>query len=176
MTPDPGAACPTTSGATSLIATRNQSLEKVVEDMATEAMKMHPDIAELRAKYEAAAETPIAQAVDGLTFLTGLYLAVSPWVVGFNGMTTLMGNDLIVGIALALLALGFASAYGRMHGIAWVAPLIGVWTIVAPWVISGDVATTQTVWSNVVAGAVAVLLGLGAMTLGTTRKIVLTKL
>ena len=137
--------------------------------MATETMRSHPDIVELRAKYEAAAETRAAQTVDGLTFLTGLYLAVSPWVVGFNRFTTLTANDLVVGIALALLALGFASAYGRTHGIAWVAPLVGVWTIIAPWVVSGDGATTATIWSNVVAGIIAGLLGLGAMYLGLHR-------
>lgn len=64
---------------------------------------------------------------------------------------------------------GFASAYGRTHGIAWVAPLIGVWTIIAPWVVSGHVATAATLWSNVVTGVIAVLLGLGAMSLGMSR-------
>lgn len=137
--------------------------------MATEAMTSHPDLAELRATYDAAAETPTAQAVDGLTVLTGLYLAVSPWVVGFHRFTTLTANDLIVGVALALLALGFASAYGRTHGIAWVAPVIGVWTIIAPWVVSGHVATAATIWSNVLAGILAVVLGLGAMALGRTQ-------
>ncbi|MCA1646192.1 MAG: SPW repeat protein [Chloroflexi bacterium] len=38
-----------------------------------------------------------------------------------------------------------------------------------PRVVSGDVATTATVWSNVVAGVVAVVLGLGAMSLGIDR-------
>ncbi|MEV4238833.1 MULTISPECIES: SPW repeat protein [unclassified Nocardia] len=142
--------------------------------MTSEAMSMsrHPDILELRAKhekYELASEAPAAQAVAGLMFLTGLYIAISPWVVGFNGFTTLTGNNLIVGIALAMLAVGFASVYGRTHGIVWAAPLIGVWTIVAPWVVSGNVDTASTIWSNVVAGAVAVLLGLGSMFLGMSR-------
>lgn len=135
----------------------------------TGAMALHPDIAELRAKYEAAAETPSARAVEGLAFMAGLYLAISPWVVGFNHFTTLTANNLIVGIALAVLALGFASAYGRTHRIVWVAPLIGVWTIIAPWVVSGHFATTATLWSNIVTGVIAVLLGLGAMSLGMNR-------
>ena len=137
--------------------------------MTTEAMRLHPDLAELRAKYEVAAATPVARAIGGFTFLAGLYLAISPWVIGFTRFPTLTGNDLIVGVALAVLALGFASASGRTHGIAWVAPLIGAWTIIAPWVVSGDVATTATIWSNVVAGVVAVVLGLGAMSLGINR-------
>ncbi|MEU2257821.1 SPW repeat protein [Nocardia xishanensis] len=132
-------------------------------------MSRHPDILELREKYERASEAPDAQAVTGLLFLTGLYLAISPWVVGFNGLSTLTGNNLIVGIALAMLALGFASVFGRTHGIVWAAPLIGLWTIVAPWIVSGNVDTTSTIWNNVVTGALAVLLGLGAMFLGMSR-------
>ncbi|MCA1646191.1 MAG: SPW repeat protein [Chloroflexi bacterium] len=99
--------------------------------MTTEAMRLHPDMAELRAKYEIGAQTPVARAVDGLTFLAGLYLAISPWVIGFNRFTTLTVNNLIVGGALAVLALGFSS-YGRTRRIAWIAPLVGGWTIVAP--------------------------------------------
>lgn len=90
-------------------------------------------------------------------------------MIGFNRFTTLTGNDLIVGVALAVLALGYASVYGRTYNVAWVAPLIGAWTIIAPWVVRGDVATTATIWSNVVAGVVAVLLGLGAISLGTKQ-------
>jgi hypothetical protein len=104
-----------------------------------------------------------------LTFLAGLYLAISPWVVGFTHITTLIVNNLIIGIALAVLALGFASAYGRTHGFTWVAPLLGVWTIIAPGVVNGGVANTTSIVSNVVIGVIAVLLGAGAMSLGTSR-------
>ncbi len=129
-------------------------------------MEGHPDIMELRARYERAAATPVAQLADGLVFLAGLYLAISPWVVGFNGMHSLAVNDLITGIALALIGAGLASAYGRTHGMAWVAPVVGIWTIITPWVILGGVAgaaTAGTIASNVATGAVAVVVGLAAM-------------
>jgi hypothetical protein len=42
-----------------------------VEDMTTEAMRLHPDLAESRAKYEVAVETPVARVVDGFTFWPG---------------------------------------------------------------------------------------------------------
>jgi hypothetical protein len=125
-------------------------------------IEQHPDIAELRARYDSAGASPAAQLVDGLTALTGLYLAISPWVVGFGELTNLTVTNLIVGIALALLAAGFASAYGRTHGIAWVAPVIGLWTIISPWVVSGGSATTSTIWNNVVTGCVALILGVAA--------------
>ncbi|MFQ6230088.1 SPW repeat protein [Nocardia sp. NPDC002869] len=98
-----------------------------------------------------------------------MYIAISPWVVGFNGLTTLTVNNLVCGIALAMPAFGFASVYGRTHGIVWAAPLIGLWMILAPWVVSGNVDTTSTIWNNVVTGVLALLLGLGSMFLGMSR-------
>jgi SPW repeat len=90
-------------------------------------------------------------------------------VLGFNHFTTLTATNLIVGIALALLALTFAPAYSRTHGITWATPLIGVWTIIAPWVVSGHFATPATLWSNIVTGAIAILLGLSALSLKMNR-------
>lgn len=136
----------------------------------TAGIEQHPDLMELREKYERAAARPVAQAIDGLTFLAGLYLAISPWILGFNGMTPLTVSNLIVGLALAALAMGFVSAYGRVHGIAFVAPLLGVWAIISPWVIRGDMTTTTTVVSNVIIGGVSVLLGLAAMSFGLARR------
>ena len=129
-------------------------------------MEGHPDILELRARYDRAAETMSAHAVDGLTFMSGLYLAISPWVAGFNGRTTITVNNLLTGIAVTLLAVGLASAYGRTHGVAWVTPLIGVWTIIAPWVVSGNPATTSMILSNVITGAAIVVFGLAATATG----------
>ncbi|MEU0215145.1 SPW repeat protein [Streptomyces sp. NPDC006265] len=127
----------------------------------------HPDILALRARSERAASTPAAQAVEGLSLLTGLYLAASPWIVGFNGLTTLTVNNLIAGIAFTLLAVGFGSAFERTHGMSWAALGVGIWTVIAPWVVAGAVDTTSTVWSNVVTGAVAIVLALATSAVGS---------
>jgi hypothetical protein len=130
----------------------------------------HPDIAELRARYEIAAEKPAVHLLDGLTMLCGLYLAASPWIVGFMGGGDLRVNNLITGVAVAVLALGLATANGRTHGMAWVVPVMGAWTIVAPWVVLGGAVKGGTILSNVIVGALIVLLGLGAMSLQTVRR------
>ncbi|GHB54544.1 hypothetical protein GCM10010377_52060 [Streptomyces viridiviolaceus] len=130
------------------------------------SIETHPDILDMRARHEMAeraATTPRAQAVETLAFLTGLYLAASPWIAGFNGFSTLAVNNLIVGIAYALLMSGgFGRAYERTHSMAWAACALGVWTIIAPWVVSGDVSTTRTIVNNVIVGIIALLLGLAA--------------
>ncbi|MBX6384910.1 MAG: SPW repeat protein [Microbispora sp.] len=122
-----------------------------------------PDVTELRQTYDRAGSTAPAQLMDGVTFLAGLYLAISPWIVGFSGFGNLAINNLIVGLTVAALALGCASAFGRTYGMSWVTPVLGVWTLIAPWVISGHPATTATISNNVVTGAIIFVFGLGAL-------------
>ncbi|MGW7201466.1 SPW repeat protein [Streptomyces chryseus] len=122
------------------------------------SIEQHPDVAEMRSRFERATATPRAQAIETLALLTGLYLAASPWIVGFNGLTTLAVCNLITGVAYALCMGGFGPAYERTHAMAWAAAAIGAWTIVAPWVVSGNVDTTRSVVSNVIVGCVALLL------------------
>ncbi|WP_093802663.1 SPW repeat protein [Streptomyces sp. Wb2n-11] len=124
------------------------------------SIEQHPDLAEMRSRFERVTSTPRAQAIETLALLTGLYLAASPWIAGFNGLTTLAVCNLIAGIAYALCLGGFGSAYERTHAMAWAACAIGVWTIVSPWVVAGNVDTTRSVVSNVIVGCLALLLGL----------------
>ncbi len=108
--------------------------------------------------------------MECLSLLTALYLAASPWIVGFNAtFRNLAINDLILGIALAVFSLGYGAAYERTHGMAWAGALIGVWTIIAPWVVSGRPATSGSEASNIVAGALVVLMALATIAQGTVR-------
>ncbi|MDN0198691.1 SPW repeat protein [Streptomyces sp. S.PNR 29] len=129
-------------------------------------MEAHPDIIEMRSRHERAerATTTVgAQAVEALALLTGTYLAISPWVVGFNNLTTLTVNNLIVGIAYALIMSGgFGRAYEWTHSKAWAGCALAVWTVISQWVISGNVDTTKTVVNNVLVGVIALVLGIAA--------------
>jgi hypothetical protein len=129
------------------------------------SMETHPDIVELRARYEVASVTPFGQGMEALAIAVGLYLAVSPWIVGFHGLTTLAINDLITGLAYALLIGGFGPAFERSHARGWAACLIGLWTIIAPWAIFGSPAVARTIASNIVAGSLALVLALAMCSL-----------
>ncbi|GDY30897.1 SPW repeat protein [Gandjariella thermophila] len=133
-------------------------------------IEAHPDLMALRAHYEEASETPLARTLYGLTCLAGLYAAISPWVVKFSVIPYITVNNLIVGLAVAVMALGFASAYGRTHNLAWTTPVLGVWLIISPWVILQKAATTGLIASNVIVGAIILLLGAGVASLGMTRQ------
>ncbi|MFD5415029.1 SPW repeat protein [Streptomyces nojiriensis] len=124
------------------------------------SIEHHPDLAEMRTRFERVTTTPRAQAVEALALITGLYLAASPWIVGFSGLTPLAVNNLIAGLAFCLCMSGLGSAYERTHAMAWTAVALGAWTIIAPWAIAGEMDTTRTVVSNVIAGGIALCLGL----------------
>jgi len=132
----------------------------------TSHIDSHPDLVSLQDRYAAMSGKPMAGMVEGLCLLTGLYLAISPWVVGFDNFTSLRVSNLVTGLALAVLAIGFGSVLERTHGLGWVATAIGAWTIVAPWVVSGSADTTKTITNNAIVGGVACLLGLTTMAMG----------
>lgn len=135
------------------------------------SMDKHPDLMELRARYEEASETPQAQTLEGLTLMAGLYMAISPWVIGFSGTAfDLTMSNFVTGTALVLLAMGFASAYSRTHNLAWVVPMIGAWTIITPFFVLDGSLGMGILLSNVITGAVVVLCGLGMGSLVMMRK------
>ncbi len=134
--------------------------------MTTPTMETHPDIAAMRLRYERAGETPTAQVSDGLTFLSGLFLAMSPWVIGFSDHRSLTVNNLMSGLSLSVLAIGFATAYSRTHGINWVAPVIALWTVVAPWIVAGPTPAGKAIATNVIVGLLAFAFSLAAMSVG----------
>ncbi|WSM87135.1 SPW repeat protein [Actinacidiphila glaucinigra] len=131
----------------------------------------HPDLLELRADYERASTTNRSQAVEAMALLTGTYLAASPWIVGFNALfgfnalSTIAVNNLIAGIAYALLMGGVGRGFERAHSRAWAAAVIALWTIISPWCIAGNVSTTRTITNNVIVGVIGLILALAAASL-----------
>ncbi|GHA26651.1 membrane protein [Streptomyces purpurascens] len=98
--------------------------------------------------------------VDGPVFLLGLYCAASPWIVHYTtSQPPLVTHNLIMGIAIGLLALGFTRAPERMYGLSWAMCALGVWMIISPWIV-GESPDAGVVWNNIIIGALAVLLGL----------------
>ncbi|MFF9809909.1 SPW repeat protein [Streptomyces coeruleorubidus] len=120
----------------------------------------HPDASEMRDRYARVLGGRDVALVDGPVFLLGLYCAASPWIVHYTAsQPPLVTHNLIMGIAIGLLALGFTRAPERMYGLSWAMCALGVWMIVSPWVV-GESPDAGVVWNNIIIGALAVILGL----------------
>jgi hypothetical protein len=128
----------------------------------------HPDVNEMRDRYARMLGGRDVALVDGPVFLLGLYCAASPWIVHYTtSQPDLVVHNLIVGIAIGLLALGFTRAPERMYGLSWAMCALGVWMIVSPWIV-GESPDAGVVWNNIVIGALALILGL--MCIGTAAR------
>jgi hypothetical protein len=64
-------------------------------------------------------------------------------------------------VVLAVLAAGFASGLQPRARPGMRRPVVGAWAIIAPGVVMGHVARTANIWSHLVTGAVALVLGIG---------------
>lgn len=123
-------------------------------------MTTHPDASEMRDRYARVLGGRDVALVDGPVFLLGLYCAASPWIVHYTtSQPALVTHNLIMGIAIGLLALGFTRAPERMYGLSWAMCALGVWLIISPWVV-GESPDAGVVWNNIIIGALAVILGL----------------
>ncbi|MEU8585868.1 SPW repeat protein [Streptomyces sp. NPDC048664] len=106
--------------------------------------------------------------LDGLVLLVGVYAAISPWVIHFAGTNPyLTANNVIVGLAVTVLAFGVPLMPSRMNHLSWTMLPMGLWLIIAPSLVtaSHDVSTA-IVWNNSCTGGVLILSGLITTTLG----------
>lgn len=121
-------------------------------------MHDHPDVWEMGDRYTRILAGGRAAVVDGLVLLAGLYLAISPWVVDVTAARDLTVNNLVLGIAVAVMGLGLASVPYRVYGMSWAVAAIGIWEIVTPWVVGPS--STPVLWNNLWVGGVIAALGL----------------
>lgn len=130
----------------------------------THDISRHPDVPEMQERFERLLHVREDSALDSAVLLTGLYAAISPWVVHFSGSNPdLRMSNVIVGLAIAAYGLGLTLAPERMTRLGWACAAMGVWLIISPWVVTvGHNPTHGMIWNNVVVGAVAVLLGAGS--------------
>ncbi|MEW1613261.1 MULTISPECIES: SPW repeat protein [unclassified Streptomyces] len=120
----------------------------------------HPDAPEMRARYDRMMGGRDVALVDAPVFLVGLYCAVSPWVLHFTAnQSALATHNLVMGIAIAVLALGFTAMPERMYGLSWAMCAIGAWIIVSTWVV-GSSPDAGIVLNNIIVGGLTVLLGM----------------
>ena len=101
---------------------------------------------------------------DVANFVLGMWLALSPWALGYQGDTTAMSSAVIAGVVLMAVALG--AIFVPRAWEEWTQALIGLFVIASPWLLGFD--DQQTVMRNAVLTGIAVVL-LAAWTLLTDK-------
>src|SRR6478609_1255642 len=94
-----------------------------------------------------------ARLCDVANLILGAFLFVSPWIFGFSGSTAAV-NANIVGVIIAVLAIAALAAFAIWE--EWLNLIVGLWTLVSPWVLGFQETKAMTV--HVVIGAAVAIL------------------
>jgi hypothetical protein len=95
-----------------------------------------------------------AKLCDVANLVLGAFLFFSPWIFGFDAGRA-SENANIAGIAIAVLAVAALAAFAVWE--EWLNLIVGLWTLVSPWILGFYGSTTATTVHVVVGAAVAVL-------------------
>lgn len=91
------------------------------------------------------------------TGLLGLLMVVAPWVLGFSDNTSAMWASIALGAVLFVLSAVEAYQKGEVMWEYWLAGLVGLVAIIAPFVL-GFSTLTAALWSMIVLGGLALIL------------------
>jgi SPW repeat len=90
---------------------------------------------------------------DVANLILGAVLLFSPWIFGFDAGKA-SENATIAGIAIAVLAIAALAAFAVWE--EWLNLIVGLWTLVSPWILGFQGTTAMTV--HVVIGAAVAIL------------------
>lgn len=92
---------------------------------------------------------------DWLNLILAVLLFISPWVFGFTGETAAAWTAWVMAVVIAVFAVAALVRFAEWE--EWVSLLLGIATIIAPWVV-GFTAVALALWTHVVLGALVALI------------------
>jgi hypothetical protein len=98
----------------------------------------------------AAITTTKRNGVSAINIVLGIWLIISPFVLGYTRYQVSEWNAIACGVAVFLLALA-ASTWGTL--------IVGIWLIISPFVL-GFSAWPTMLWNNVIVGALVAIVAL----------------
>jgi SPW repeat len=92
--------------------------------------------------------------IDVINLILGGWLFVTPWVFGFAGGAA-GWNAWILGAVIALVAIAALTAFAEWE--EWINLVLGLWVLVAPWVLGFEANAAATRYHVIVGIVVAAL-------------------
>ncbi len=96
---------------------------------------------------------------DWVNLVLGVWLFLSPWILGYAAIQVPAWNAFIMGVAVVVFTL-FA-LYVPKRWEEWMNSIIGLWMVISPWVLGFSVLTLST-WNAVIVGIVLLAISLEA--------------
>lgn len=102
----------------------------------------------------------MVQTASGLDILAGIWLLLSPFILGFAGEPAALWNNVIFGLIVAILAGSRVTGEGyKTTWPSWVSFVIGLWLLIAPYML-GYAFIPAALWNSIILGLVIAVLAL----------------
>ena len=99
---------------------------------------------------------------DALNVILGIWLFVSPWVLGYSGAQVPAWNAWAVAVVVFLLSVASLAQFRKWE--EWINVLLGIWLILSPWILhfnSLSKATSNAIIVGIIVGLLALSSALG---------------
>lgn len=97
---------------------------------------------------------------DWVTLLIGVWVGISPWVLGYSTAGIATANAVVFGIAIVVYSIVELSVPRVWE--EWLMVLAGVWLLISPWVLQFS-QSTAAAWDTALTGIAVGILALWAM-------------
>lgn len=94
-----------------------------------------------------------------LTGILGVALAIAPFVLGYTSQPAALWTSIIAGLGVVMVSVLEATAHDKENWEYWIAGILGIAALAAPFVLGFNTITTA-MWTSVIAGGlIAVFAG-----------------
>jgi len=102
------------------------------------------------------------KSLNWIIALMGVWELISPWVLGYSALTSAMLAAVIVGALLIIFGMWAALSRSAARVLDWLNALLGLWLIIAPFVLAFTALTPAGEISSIIVGVVVLILGVWA--------------
>ncbi len=108
-----------------------------------------------------------AKNLNWVIALAGIWEVIAPFVLSYTKVSSAMWDAIIIGIVLVILGVwaALANSPGTVKGLSWVNAILGLWLIIAPFILSYS-STASAMWNDIIVGVIVVILGVWAALAG----------
>src|SRR5918912_748594 len=96
---------------------------------------------------------------SGLNIIAGIWLLISPWVLQFSDLRSVMTNDVVFGVVVGVLAAIRAFGAYRVSWLSWINLLVGIWLVISAFTMVSS-AVPKPFWNNVILGVIVGVLSI----------------
>ena len=108
-----------------------------------------------------------AKNLNWVIAIAGIWEVIAPFVLSYTRVSSAMWDAIIIGIVLVILGVwaALANSAGTVKGLSWVNAILGLWLIIAPFILSYS-STASAMWNDIIVGVIVVILGVWAALAG----------